>query len=127
MGEGLWRTAGYERAVRLVSGITLAALMGLSLSACGKTDRPSPPKTEAEMYPGNWKETFSTDLSIALARNKISGCGQFEYKSARDGEEYLVACTRDGERWTGYIVFPRIEKVVGPIKLESPPRRMSER
>lgn len=79
------------------------------------------------MYPGEWKETALTDLSIALAHNKISGCGQFEHRRHVKGDEYLVACTRDGERWTGYIVFPLIKKVVGPVKLERPPLGMSQR
>lgn len=127
MGEDFEKTMGYACATRLVFGIVLSVLIGFSLSACGEKERPKPPKTEAEMYPGKWQESVAPDLSIALARNKISGCGQFEHRRARGGDEYLVACTRDGERWTGYIVFPRIEKVVGPINLESPPQRMSER
>lgn len=67
------------------------------------------------------------DLSIALAHNKITGCGQFEHKKYYKGSEYLVACTRDGEKWTGYIVFPVIKKVVGPVGLEHPPLGMSQR
>lgn len=88
---------------------TFAILVsGLSLSACG------PPPTYAEQYPGAWREP-STDVMRTLAKRGTRGCGEFYQKphvSSRG--EYVIACTRDGRIWRGYLVWTGSEQVLGP-------------
>lgn len=66
---------------------------------------------------------------ITLAKNHVRGCGEFYQKPAADAPyEYVVACTRDGETWTAWLVWPASEKVLGPDdmaiwKLGGPPKR----
>jgi len=63
-----------------------------------------------QRYPEPWREPSTEELrviSIALARNNITGCGEYYLRpSSRDKNEYLVACTADGIHWEYYIVWP---------------------
>jgi hypothetical protein len=78
------------------------------LSAC------SPPKSLAEQYRGPWREPTG-EVAIALGQNGAKGCGEFYQKPAVEAQsEYAVACTRDGIRWEGYLVWPSIGKILGP-------------
>lgn len=86
----------------------LLSLVIISLASCGG------PRTLAEEFPGEWQEPTS-DVMVALAKQSIRGCGEFYQKSAAFAtNEYVVACTRDGETWTVYRVWPRIDEVMGP-------------
>ena len=91
-------------------------LIGASLSACSN----EPPPTIAERYPGTWHTSFSIPISKVLVKNKITSCGEYKYRpSSLNPGEYLVYCTRDGESWTSYIVWPNIGKASGPHRIES--------
>lgn len=99
--------------VRLILSV---ALVGL-LAACGPADPASEP-TVAERFPGPWRE-FTPDVARTLAKNGVRGCGEFYQRlsatmNTPGGEEYLVACTRDGDTWAGYLVWPSIGRVLGP-------------
>lgn len=50
-----------------------------------------------------WSEDFNMDITKALSSSAITGCGQYEYRSAGSGK-YIVRCTRDGISWTEYLV-----------------------
>lgn len=46
------------------------------------------------------------EISKALVKNNISGCGSYYIKkSTKWDNEYLVACTSDGETYNYHIVF----------------------
>lgn len=65
-----------------------------------------------------WADTYHEGIALALGRNKIRGCGQFAYKlMPGTASEYLVACIGMKGEKTGYLVFPDIGSVVGPIDL----------
>lgn len=65
-----------------------------------------------------WSEDFHAGIASALGQNKVRGCGQFAYKlMPGKTSEYLVACIGMQGDKTGYLVFPNIGKVVGPIDL----------
>lgn len=69
----------------------------------------------SERYPGPWQEDFNLGISKALAGKKIRGCGQYKFReSSMDKKEYLVYCTRDGNDWLAYLVWPNIGSVTGP-------------
>lgn len=73
----------------------------------------------AEMYPGPWHDDFNMGITKALAKNQISGCGEYKYRPHKSASnEYLVYCTRDGSHWTAYLVWDLIGKVMGPYKTE---------
>mgnify|MGYP007022264338 CR=1 FL=1 len=90
-----------------------------ALIGCGKSDPPPSPKPEltlAERYPGPWVSDVDLAITRALIRNNVSGCGQYKYRSSsQNSGEYLVYCSRDGETWTAYIVWPNVEKAMGPL------------
>lgn len=69
----------------------------------------------SERYPGPWKEDFNVDITKALVAKGIKECGEYKYRpSALDRDEYLVHCTRDGKRWSAYLVWPKIKEIMGP-------------
>lgn len=73
----------------------------------------------AEMYPGPWHDDFNMGITKALAKNQISGCGEYKYRPHKSASnEYLVYCTRDGSHWTAYLVWDLIGKVMGPYKTD---------
>jgi hypothetical protein len=104
--------------------IALMLMGSLALASCGEKN------TEAEKpiwkdlpidqrYPGPWKEDFHVGITRALAINKIEGCGQYKYRqSSNMDNEYVVYCTRDGKTWVSYLVFPQIEKALGPYSID---------
>lgn len=64
---------------------------------------------------GRWMSDSPTDIVRTLVSNNVRGCGEFHYKiNFRSTGEYLVYCTRDGRKWTAYVVWPNIDRVYGP-------------
>lgn len=85
--------------------ITFAATL---LAACG------PELSEAQQYAGPWLDP-SGEVMRVLAQNSIEGCGEFYQKPhVSSPAEYVVACTRDGATWRGYLVFTATGQVMGP-------------
>lgn len=70
-----------------------------------------------DMYPGPWQYEFNTEITTALVVSKVKGCGQYRYRvSTRSTSEFLVYCSRDGEKWLAYMVWPKLEKALGPYQ-----------
>lgn len=80
----------------------------------------------ADDYPGAWQSDAPGNIIRALAVNNVRGCGEFHHKaSVRNSGEYLVYCTRDGQTWTSYLVWPNVDRISGPARPDpkiSPPR-----
>ncbi len=69
----------------------------------------------AQKYPGPWVYDFNTPITTALVGADVSGCGIYRYRVSRESSsEFLVYCSSDNENWTAYLVWPNIEKVMGP-------------
>ena len=84
-------------------------------------------ETMAQRYPGGWHTDFHVEISRALAKNNIRGCGEFKYKPSTDNVnkdigEFLVRCTADGKTWVSYLVWAGIDNVMGPY---APDRTMN--
>ncbi|MDA7088939.1 hypothetical protein PH586_21390 [Pseudomonas sp. SA3-5] len=76
-------------------------------------------ETVAERYPGPWEYEFNFEMTRALTKAEVGSCGHFKYRaSSMDRGEYLVYCTSDSENWTAYMVWPNIEKVLGPYQID---------
>jgi hypothetical protein len=87
--------------------VALAALLPLWASA----------EAVDEMYPSPWVYEFDNSITTALVRAKVKGCGIYRYRVSRSSaSEYLVYCSRDNERWKAYLVWPNINKVLGPYQ-----------
>lgn len=83
-------------------------LISLALFGCAE------PTPIGEEFSGNWRQP-SSQVMGALAKARISGCGEFYQKpSTVDQNSYVVACTRDRKKWVGYMVWPNIDSVLGP-------------
>ena len=88
-------------------------------------ENPATTKTEKSnimerIYPGPWNNDIHPGLITTLARNKVRGCGDFQWrKSTVVPEEYLIYCTRDGTQWVAWWV--RLDKgtVSGPERILS--------
>ena len=100
----------------------------LSLVGCGKAP------TLQESYSGPWVNPTS-DVMITLAKNHVSGCGEFYQKVSKTSQgEYAVACTHNpaGQlEWNLYLVWPAINEVTGPdpikvYELGPPPRELTK-
>lgn len=71
----------------------------------------------ASKYPGEWNWEYNTAISASLAQSKVRGCGITRYRVSRDSSsEFLVYCSSDNENWKAYIVWPKINKVLGPYQ-----------
>lgn len=79
---------------------------------------PSEPTNPEDKYETSWQSPGKElgPIAIALGKSNILGCGEFHVKEANSGNgEYLIACSRDGENWTYYLVWIPSEKVMGPL------------
>ncbi len=71
----------------------------------------------ASKYPGEWNWAYNAAISSSLAQAKVKGCGITRYRVSRESSsEFLVYCSSDNERWKAYIVWPNINKVLGPYQ-----------
>ena len=72
-----------------------------------------------QKYEANWHTEFHRGISQALIKGQVRGCGEYKYKeNARHRSEFLVRCTLDGKNWTAYLVWPKINKIMGPYKTD---------
>lgn len=75
--------------------VVVAAVLGAIWLGCE-------PRPE---FPASWNQDFSAEVSRELVRQKIRGCGQYEYKRhLTDAKRYLVRCTEDGENWVEHLI-----------------------
>jgi len=73
-------------------------------------------KTSTPEYSEFWRTDSSIDISRALVKNNIRGCGQYKYRpSSKVTGKFEVRCTSDGNNWTTYAVYVGSEKVIGPL------------
>lgn len=79
-----------------------------------------------QRYPGAWSDAPNVGIARALGKNSVNGCGEYYYRAAAGStSEFLVYCTRNGTTWTSYLVWPLIEKIMGPYPADKtlrPPR-----
>ena len=71
-------------------------------------------------YPGPWRTAVHPDLTAALAKAQVKGCGKFRYRQRVGGGpgEFLVQCSADGANWvTQCFVWLATGTVRGPYKL----------
>ena len=73
-------------------------------------------QSEQKSEYGSWQEDFHVGIAKTLATNHIKGCGEFKYREStkHPGGEYKVFCTADGKNWVAYLVWPKINEVMGP-------------
>lgn len=86
----------------------ILAAFTVSISSCQER------RTLSEEFPGDWGSPSQAVIST-LAHNGVRGCGEFYQKRYFDGsDEYIVACTRDGNVWTVWRVWTGSKQVLGP-------------
>ena len=71
------------------------------------------PEPLSEQFKGSWLNP-TPDVMRILARNGVSGCGEFYQKPNKIRSEIVVACTDDGVSWRGHLVLMATENVIGP-------------
>ncbi len=72
-----------------------------------------------EQYPAPWVTEFNFALTKALTQAKVRGCGVIKYRVAKNSDsEFLAACSNDEKSWKAYMVWPNINKVMGPYPLD---------
>ena len=70
-------------------------------------------------YEANWNTEFHKGINTTLIKKRVRGCGEYKYKeNVNHRSEFLVRCTRDGKNWTAYLVWPKINKIMGPFKTD---------
>lgn len=113
----------------VLSNFALIVAMGAFFSGRWLLDTASNPTQSGEIsqdYLGKWRSDANSDIIRTLMSHSVRGCGEFYYKpSTWNNGEYLVYCTRDGETWSAYLVWPNIDRINGPSMPEpsiSPPR-----
>lgn len=75
-------------------------------------------KTIEETY-YSWQSPSTEQIgkiARTLIKNNISGCGEFHLREHKEFTgEYLLGCSRDGENWSYYLIWPNSEKIMGPL------------
>lgn len=72
-------------------------------------------QTVAEMYPAPWVNADNPSITRALSEAGVSGCGKYRYRvSSSSKSELLVYCSRSAKVKDAYMVWPNINKVMGP-------------
>lgn len=62
--------------------------------------------------PLNFSNSENLDISRTLITNNVTGCGFVRWAlNPGTTSEYTVNCSMDGENWTTYIVYPKINAV----------------
>jgi hypothetical protein len=88
--------------------------ISMLLVSCGGNSK----MTINEQYPEPWKDANSEqniEIGQTLVKNNISGCGEYYIRpSSQNTNEYLVGCSSDGIIWKYYMVWPKIQNVMGP-------------
>jgi len=99
--------------MKTLKGILISTIV-LFAFACGSSNQGDINST----YPEPWKDPTGEEyqkIGKALVKNNITGCGEYYVRlSAENKGEYLVACSRDGESWSYYLVWTGIDEVNGP-------------
>lgn len=91
-------------------------LMVLALGMCVSGKKAAEPDMNST-YPAPWSSTTNPEITRALMAAGVTGCGYLEHRvSTRSRTEYLVACSRTGQSWLVYAVWPAINEVMGPYK-----------
>ncbi len=71
----------------------------------GKTDK-SNSKIE-DNFEQEWRSPETSEflpIGKVIVKNRIRGCGEYRVKmNLHNSNEYLVACTSDGEIWNNYL------------------------
>lgn len=76
------------------------------------------PDVEAQ-YPAPWISEFNFEITKAMTQAKVKQCGIIKYRVSRNSNsEFLVACSSDGTTWSSYMVWPKINKVMGPYTMD---------
>lgn len=90
----------------------LALLPVFVLTSCGLDQS----MTFDETYPPPWQESPNTDITQALARQRIH-CLQYQWRKHfrfNETSEALVHCKIDRSKWNAYLVLTSTYKVMGP-------------
>jgi len=62
--------------------------------------------------PLHFSNIENSDISRTLVTNNITGCGFLRWAlNPGESSEYTVKCSMDGENWTTYIVYPKVNSV----------------
>jgi hypothetical protein len=94
----------------------IASILFVCLAGCGTNSGEKSKVSLSDQYPGSWTSDFNMEITKALSKNGVGGCGEYEFKvSPNSSSEYLVRCTRDGKTWTLYQVLTTSGSVSGPF------------
>lgn len=97
----------------------LIALLSISVSTPLLAGPPEVSSEISAKYPGPWKTDFNMKVTKALTQYGARGCGIIIYRVSKDSKsEYLAACSSDNRDWKAYMVWPNIDKVMGPYTLD---------
>ena len=64
-------------------------------------------------YTKEWRSPQGDEYSKIgklMIKNNITGCGEYHVKEI-ETNEYIIACSRDGENWSYYVAWPNLEKI----------------
>lgn len=85
------------------------------LSVCASLPLPASAESLQEMYPAPWVKADQPNVTRALAEADVEGCNRYRYRvSSGSKSEFLVYCTRGGKATQAFMVWPNMQKVMGP-------------
>jgi hypothetical protein len=94
----------------------LAAFLVYSFMDVGIVKKP---KESVEPPESAFTNATNQEITRTLMVKNIQGCGFLKWApTPGTTSEFTVKCSRDGENWFTYLVWPKINEVTGPTKHE---------
>ena len=69
---------------------------------------------DTDTYEKSWRKPIGAEygkIGRAIVSNNIKTCGEYYVKETHDNE-YVIACSADGKKWTYYVVWTSSQKVL---------------
>lgn len=69
---------------------------------------------DSRVYSKSWRSPTSEEMikiGTLLVQNKIKICGEYHVKEITNNE-FVIACTPDGNNWTYYTLWPNVNEKV---------------
>ena len=83
-------------------------------------DRSPSGANKIERYSSTWSDRAIKEVTIPLTRKGVMGCGCYNYRQDKTGfSEFLVRCGCEPSEYAYYVVWPQINKVMGPYPKET--------
>ncbi len=91
----------------------LLTIVGVSYYANYAKEKEQKENTNSNIYSRSWRSPKNNEYATfgkIIVNSSISVCSEYKVKQIND-DEYLIACTNDGENWNYFVINPTISQI----------------